>query len=150
MANRPPKLQAAKGNGSMHRLDRLKPLAQLLLRLTLAVIFIYHGYPKLFSERAHWIAAFPSMGFPWYFAYIAGALEFFGGCLLVVGLFTRPVALLLSAELFIAVWRVHLAKGVLAVGYYQFPLILAVAAFALMVMGGGALSVDRAIFGSKQ
>jgi putative oxidoreductase len=150
MANRPPKVQAAKGSGSMHQLEKLKPLAQLLLRLTLAIIFIYHGYPKLFSERAHWVAAFPGMGFPWYFAYISGALEFFGGCLLVVGLFTRPVALLLAAELFIAVWRVHLAKGVLAVGFYQFPLLLAVASLTLMIIGGGTLSVDRAIFGSKQ
>jgi putative oxidoreductase len=149
MANRPPTVKAAKGSGAASPAEKLKPLAQLLLRLVLAVIFIHHGYPKLFSQRAHWLAAFPQMGFPWYFAYIAGALEFFGGCLLVVGLFTRLVALLLACEMFIAFGMVHLAKGVLAVGFYEFPLLLAVAALTLMVLGGGVLSMDRAIFKSR-
>lgn len=133
----------------MHHFEKLKPVAQVALRLALAIVFIYHGYPKLFTARVQWYDAFPQMGFPWYFALIAGALEFFGGCLLVVGLFTRVVALLLTAEMIIALWQVHLAQGVLAVANYQFALMMAVAAFALLTIGPGPASADRLIFKSK-
>jgi putative oxidoreductase len=133
----------------MQHFEKLKPVAQLALRLALAIIFVYHGYPKLFTERAQWYAAFPKMGFPAYFSFISGSLEFFGGCLLVVGLFTRLVALLLAGEMAIALWRVNLGHGVLAVTQYQFPLIVCVAAFTLLVVGGGVLSADRLVFKSK-
>ena len=133
----------------MQHFEKLKPVAQLVLRLALAIIFVYHGYPKLFTERAQWYAAFPRMGFPWYFALISGTLEFFGACLLLVGLFTRMVALLLTVEMIVALWRVHLAHGVLAVSQYQLPMAVAVAAFTLLVIGGGAISADRLIFKSK-
>ncbi|MDE3136381.1 MAG: DoxX family protein [Acidobacteriota bacterium] len=133
----------------MQHFEKLKPVAQLLLRLALAIIFIYHGYPKLFTERAQWLAAFPKMGFPGYFAYISGSLEFFGGCLLAVGLFTRIVALLLAGEMAIALWWLHFPRGMFTVGQYQLPLILCVSAFTLLVIGGGAVSADRLIFKSK-
>lgn len=133
----------------MRHFEKLKPVAQLALRLSLALIFIYHGYPKLFTQRTEWYAAFPRMGLPWYFTLIAGTLEFFGGCLLLVGLFTRVVALLLTAEMAVALWKVHLGGGLLAVPNYQLDLILAVSAFTLLVIGGGALSSERVIFKSK-
>jgi putative oxidoreductase len=76
-------------------------------------------------------------------------LEFFGGCLLLVGVFTRVVALLLTGEMVIALWRVHMARGLLAVGNYQFPLILAVAAFTLLAIGPGPASGDRLVLKSK-
>ncbi|HVB35256.1 MAG TPA: DoxX family protein [Patescibacteria group bacterium] len=133
----------------MRHLEKLKPLAQLALRWALAIVFIYHGFPKLFSHRAEHVAIFGQMGFPGYFNYIAGVLEFFGGCLLAVGLFTRLLALLLTGEMVIALWKVRLAKGVLAVANYELALLLAVAAFTLMVIGPGAASIDRLIFKSK-
>lgn len=133
----------------MQLLEKLKPLALLLLRLGLGLIFIYHGFPKL-AHMHQTVKAFPHMGFPPYFAYIAGILEFFGGWLLIVGLFTRITALLLAGEMAIAILRVHLPQGgVLAVSNYQFPLALAVGAFALVAVGAGAVSIDRAIFKAK-
>lgn len=131
----------------MQLLEKLKPLALLLLRLGLGVIFIYHGYPKLFTHMHETVQAFPRMGFPSYFAYVAGVLEFFGGWLLILGLFTRIAALLLAGEMAIAILRVHLPQGgVMAVSNYQFPLALAVGAFALVAVGAGVISIDRAIF----
>jgi putative oxidoreductase len=131
----------------MQLLEKLKPLALLLLRLGLGVIFIYHGYPKLFTHMHETVQSFPRMGFPSYFAYIAGVLEFFGGWLLILGLFTRITALLLAGEMAIAILRVHLPQGgVMAVSNYQFPLALAVGAFALVAVGAGVISIDRAIF----
>lgn len=134
----------------MHHLEKLKPLALLLLRLGLGVIFIYHGYPKLFGHTHEEMQAFSRMGFPAYFLYIAGAVEFFGGCLLILGLFTRLAALLLAGEMAVAILRVHLPQGGwTAVSNYQFPLALAVAAFALVAVGAGAVSFDRALFKTK-
>jgi len=128
----------------VNSLERLKPLALLLLRCALGLIFIYHGYPKLFTHPAQWQQAFPHMGFPSYFAYISGTLEFFGGCLLVLGLFTRIAALLLAGEMAAAIWRVQLPQGgAYAVKNYELPLALCVGAFTLAAVGAGLISLDH-------
>jgi putative oxidoreductase len=132
----------------MRSLEQLKPLALLLLRLTLGIIFIFHGYPKLFTHTRETIEMFEHMGFPGYFAYIAGAIEFFGGMVLIIGLFTRVAGLLLAGEMAIAVWRVHLPQGpITLVKNYEFPLVLGAAAFTVACVGAGLISLDHAIFG---
>lgn len=134
----------------MQLLEKLKPIALLLLRLGLGFIFVYHGYPKLFTHTHQVVQEFSKMGFPSYFGYIAGIVEFFGGSLLILGLFTRIAGLLLAGEMAIAIIRVHLPQGgILAISNYQFPLALAVGAFALVAVGAGAISFDRAIFKDK-
>ena len=133
----------------MHHLEKLKPLAQIILRWALAIVFAVHGYPKLFTNRAMFLAMFPKMGFPSYFVYIAGCLELFGACLLVVGLFTRLVALLLAGEMTIVLWRVYLPHGITHVMNFQLEMSLAAAAFMLAVVGAGPVSIDRLLFGSK-
>ena len=134
----------------MESLEKLKPLALLLLRLGLGVIFIYHGYPKLFTHTRETLAAFHHMGFPPALAYVAGVIEFFGGCLLVVGLFTRIAGLLIAGEMAVALIQVHkLLSEPRAVGNYEFPLALAVGAFALAAVGPGLISLDHAIYGHK-
>ena len=131
----------------MRSLEKLKPLALLLLRVALGIIFIYHGYPKLFGHTRETMEAFSHMGFPRNFAYISGIVEFFGGCTLVLGLFARIAGLLLAGEMAIVLWRV---TGVLshprAVGHYEFPLVLAVASFAVASLGAGLISFDHALF----
>jgi putative oxidoreductase len=130
----------------MQILERIKPLSLLLMRLALGVIFIFHGYPKLLHAR-EWVQSFARMGFPGYFAYIAGILEVFGGLMLIVGLFTRIAAFLLACEMGVALWKVHmLVAKPLAVENYQFPLVLAASAFLLATVGAGIISIDQAIF----
>lgn len=131
----------------MQFLDRLRPLALLLLRLAVGVIFMTHGYPKLFTNTANTMAAFVRMGFPSYFVYIAGVLEFFGGAMLIAGLFARIAAILLAGEMAVAIWWVHLPQGpITAVHNYEFPLALAVASFMLACFGAGIVSMDALIF----
>jgi putative oxidoreductase len=135
----------------MNRLEALKPLALLLLRLALGAIFIYHGYPKLFGDTQDAMASFVRMGFPGYFVYIAGAVELFGGSMLVLGLFARVAALLLTGEMAVALWKVHLPHGgVMAVDQYQLPLALAAAAFVLAATGAGIISADQLAFGRRK
>jgi putative oxidoreductase len=131
----------------MQILDRLKPLGLLALRLGVAAIFLSTGYNKLFSEPGKWLVWFPKQGFPSYFAYIAGSLEFFGGIFLVLGLLTRVTGLLLAIQMAIAVWKVSLPhSGIYNVDGYGLPLMLCVACFALFTVGAGMLSVDGATF----
>ena len=131
----------------MQSLEKLKPLALLLLRVAVGVIFIYHGYPKLFGQTREAMQGFVHMGFPGYFVYIAGVIEFFGGCLLIAGLFTRIAGLLLAGEMAVALWRVHrIILDPLAVHNYELPLMLTVGAFALASLGAGVISFDQAIF----
>jgi uncharacterized membrane protein YphA (DoxX/SURF4 family) len=66
--------------------------------------------------------------------------------LLVLGLFTRPAALLLGMEMCVAIWKVHSAQGYLAVHDYEFPLTLAMACFALATVGAGLISLDQPLF----
>lgn len=134
----------------MNALEKLRPLALLLLRLALAAIFIYHGYPKLFGHTREAVQSFHHIGLPAYFAYISGIIEFFGGCLLIVGLFTPIAALLLTIEMDVAIWKTgRLAADPLAVHGYELPLALAVSAFVLATFGAGLLSLDHALFASR-
>ncbi len=133
----------------MSFLDKLKPLGLLLLRWGIGAIFIFAGYPKLFGDTKRAIEGFASFGMPAYLVYVAGAVEFFGGWLLVLGLFTRVAGILLAGQMAVAIWKVHMGKGILAVQEYQFPLALAVAAFALATCGAGAISLDKLIFRDK-
>ena len=131
----------------MKILSALQPLALLLLRVALGVIFITHGYPKL-VHGAGMQSFFIEHGLPGYFLYIAGVLELFGGGLLLLGLFTRGAALLLAAEMFVAIWKVHSSHGILAVHEYEFPLSLAMACLALASVGAGLISIDHPLFGN--
>ncbi|MGA8407818.1 MAG: DoxX family protein [Candidatus Acidiferrales bacterium] len=132
----------------MQSMEKLKPLALLLLRVALGVIFAFHGYPKLFTHTQEAMQAFGHMGFPSCFVYIAGVFEFFGGCLLIVGLFTRVAGLLLAGEMAVALVKVHgILTTPMKVDAYQFPLAMAVGAFALATLGAGLISLDQAVFG---
>jgi putative oxidoreductase len=131
----------------MKFLNALQPVGLAALRLALAVIFIYHGYPKLVRADAMMREFFVQHGFPGYFLGLAGILECIGGGLLLIGLFTRPAALLLAAEMGIAIWKVKMVHGVFAVNEYQFELALAAACLALATLGAGSLSVDHVMLG---
>jgi len=132
----------------MNALEKLKPLALLLLRLALGIIFMFHGYPKLFGHTRDMMPFFEKVGLPGFFVYIAGVFEFFGGITLILGLFTRLTGLLLAIEMSVAIWRVHLPQGpITQVKNYEFPMVLAVAAFTLATVGAGLISLDHAIFG---
>jgi putative oxidoreductase len=133
----------------MKFLNSLQPFGLALLRVALALIFIYHGYPKLVRADAMMRQFFVQHGFPGYFVGLAGILECVGGGLLLLGLFTRPAALLLAAEMLIAIWKVKLVHGVFAVNEYQFELALAAACVALATVGPGNLSVDHVMLGAS-
>ncbi|NBV17829.1 DoxX family protein [Janthinobacterium sp.] len=111
-----------------------------LLRIILGFLYIQHGTAKLFGvphvAMFDGLQLFSLMG-------AAGVLELVGGALLLIGLFTRPVAFILSGQMAVAYFLMHapaaflpiLNGGEMAVMYCFTFLYLAAA-------GGGAYSLD--------
>ena len=131
----------------MKFLRSFEPLSLLILRLALALIFVYNGYPKLTHPTDQMREFFTSHGFPAYFVGLAGIIECFGALLLAIGLFTRPAALVLAGEMAVAIAKVHTVHGLIVVRDYQFPLTLAASCFVLATIGAGIVSADHLIFG---
>ena len=132
----------------MKSLGRLQPLALLILRIALGIVFLFHGYPKLVHSGAGLQAAFVEHGLPAYFVYVSGIFETFGGGLLLVGLFTRWAGLLLAAEMCVAIWKFH-SRSYFAVHEYEFPMTVAAACFVLATVGAGLISLDAVLLGDK-
>jgi len=130
----------------MRFLEKLKPLALLLLRVVIGAIFVQQGYIKLFVSRAMFLKLFPSWGFPAYFAYLIGALELFGGILVILGVATRLVGLMFAIEMGVAFAKVHLRHDWGDPHTTGLVLLLGVGSFVLAAVGADAFSVDGQSF----
>lgn len=118
----------------------MAPWMLSILRIVAALLFMEHGGQKLFNfpPSAHPMAHLPPLLFT------AGVLEFFGGLLLLAGIFTRVVAFILAGEMAVAFFTQHaphgfwpiLNMGELAVLYCFVFLYFAAA-------GGGPWSVEQ-------
>ena len=124
-------------------------IAPVILRLVLGVIFIGHGWGKLFGEGnpagfAGWLG---SMGIePSYlFAVTAGLAETLGGALLIAGLFTRVAASSLVVVMLVAIGYVHLDAGMFGKGGFEFQVLLLAGVVSLLIQGAGKYSVDEII-----
>jgi putative oxidoreductase len=134
----------------MQFLEKLKPLGLLVLRAAVGATFMVHGSEKL-HNIPHFLKAFPGFGFPSYFVYIAGVLEVFGGGLLILGLFTRGIALLLTIEMGLVLGRTLIPTvGIYAFKQYEVPLLLGAASLALATTGAGLISLDAFTFESRR
>jgi putative oxidoreductase len=131
-------------------------LALLILRVGTGLIFIPHGYPKMTGGggeekggQAHLTQSLAQLGlpFPHAFAALVGAIEFFGGVLLVLGLQTQWAALALASVMLVASGRNLIQKGF--VGSADFPFSLLVATLALALLGGGTIGVDQIFLAVK-
>ena len=126
----------------MRYLDRLQPLALLVLRVVLGAVMIGHGYGKVFGGLPHFAQFISSLGLPGWLAYASAVTEFFGGILIIAGLLSRFVSLAILIDLGVAIWKVHWKHGFLGEGGYQFPLALVAIAFALIFFGAGPIALD--------
>jgi len=129
-------------------LDRLQPLALLLMRLALGAIMVAHGYHKVFGGLQHFAHMVGGMGIPIWLGYVAAFTELLGGLLILVGFFTRPAAFAVCIELAVAIWKVHLHNGLMGSPDrpgYEFPLAAAALALALIFFGGGPISLDHVL-----
>lgn len=132
--------------------NRFQEISWALLRIMAGLMFMVgHGYGKMFGENPQ-----PFLGGLDFFGinlginmlWIAGVIEFFGGILLVLGLFTRWIALLAAILMVMAYLSSHLAwfptlnRGELATLYF-------VVYFAIFAYGPGRYSLDAVLFKNK-
>ncbi|MFA0069780.1 DoxX family protein [Vibrio breoganii] len=127
--------------------------SSLVLRVPVGLIFMAHGAQKLFAMfggyglegTGQWMESI-GLGPGYLMALMAGSAEFFGGLFIIVGLLTRPTALVLAFTMIVAIVTVHLENGLfMSNNGYEFGLSLAVISFALMFQGGGRLAIDNLI-----
>lgn len=130
----------------MKFLDRLHPLALLVLRLGLGIIMTAHGWQKLSGGLGKFMGFLANIGVPGWMAYLVVAAEFGGGILVLVGLLTRLGALSIGIDMLVAITRVHWKNGLKGPGGYEFPLACGIIAFALIFLGAGPISLDGAFF----
>jgi putative oxidoreductase len=132
--------------------------ATVVLRFVLGVVFFAHGAQKMLG----WFGGYGFSGTMAYFtgpahippvlAFLAIAAEFFGGLGLIFGFLTRIAAFGISVNMLVAIATVHSASGFFmnwsgtqkGEGFEYHLLVLAMTVF-LMIRGGGAFSLDRAL-----
>ena len=123
-------------------LNGWSPAALSLLRLVTAYMFLQHGTAKLFHVPR--IAVFDQLrvlsrdGF-------AGMLETIGSLLMILGLFTRPVALVLSGEMAVGYFLVHARQGhffMPALNEGEEAILYSFIFLFLATVGGGPWSLD--------
>lgn len=131
----------------MRVLDRLQPLALLVMRATLGVIMVAHGYSKVFGGLHHHASMVAGLGLPAWLGYVSSFTEFFGGLMILAGFFTRPAAFAICINLSVAIWKVHLHNGLKNPNGYEFPLAVATIAFALIFLGAGPIAMDHILRG---
>jgi putative oxidoreductase len=121
------------------------PRALALLRIVAALIFMEHGTQKLFG--------FPpsdNPGPPLFSLFgLAGVLEVVGGILLLIGLFTRPVAFVLSGQMAVAYWMAHAPQSFYpALNGGDAAILYCFVFLYLVAAGPGAWSLDGRLNGT--
>lgn len=89
-------------------LGRYRPQLLSILRIVTALLFLQHGTAKLFGFPPGTMPAAEVFSFMWWI----GILEFVGAILLIVGLFTRLAAFVLSGQMAVAYWMAHAPASV--------------------------------------
>jgi putative oxidoreductase len=119
------------------------------LRLATGAIFIAHGLPKFgigggggLEGTADWLGGM-GVPLPMFMAILVASSEAIGGAMLIVGFMTRFAAATQVIAMLVAVFMVHWSSGFTATGGYQWALLMAAAAFTLMMDGAGKFSIDR-------
>jgi putative oxidoreductase len=122
-----------------------------LLRIVTGFLFMPHGAQKLFGlfggfggQPGAAAPLFSLMG-------LAGILEFFGGLFVLFGLFTRPVALILSGQMAVAYFMAHLPRGFWPLlNRGELAALYCVVFLCLATIGGGDFSLDGVLSGRRR
>jgi putative oxidoreductase len=125
-------------------LEMWRPRALAVLRIITAYLFMAHGTAKLFGmpyqkmfDGLQWMSLIG----------LAGILEVFGGALILIGLFTRPVAFVLCGFMAVAYFMAHASQGNVLLPLLNGGELAVLYCFAFLYFvfsGAGAWSVDAA------
>ena len=129
----------------MNNFEKLRPYALALLRIVAAYMFLLHGTAKFFEFPISMTGGNGAVTDP--LMIVGGVIEIIGGILLLLGLFTRPAAFLLSGQMAYAYFFMHAAgKGNLffpIANGGELALLYSVVFFYFVFSGTGALALDN-------
>jgi putative oxidoreductase len=121
------------------------PYASLTLRVALGLLFIAHAGLKIFVFTPAGTAGFfSSVGLPGWLAYVTIVWEIVGALALILGVWARPIALLMIPILLGAIFTVHGAAGFFFTnpnGGWEFPALWIIGLIALALLGDGAYAL---------
>jgi putative oxidoreductase len=123
--------------------SKWQPAALSLLRFITGLLFLQYGVAKLFKfppvpmfEKVQLFSLYGT----------AGAIELIGGILLVLGLFTRPVAFIASGEMAVAYFMSHAPRGFFPVlNHGDLAILFCFVFLYLACAGGGPYSLDAIV-----
>lgn len=131
----------------------ISPHVLSITRIIVAGLFLVHGAQKLYNlppDPEHFMKSLPPL------ILVAGILEFYGGILLLLGLFTRPVAFILSGQMAVAYFMAHAPKTLFplwnhipTVNHGELAVIYCFVFLYLWTTGGGPISLDALFFRPK-
>lgn len=130
----------------LDNLGRYRNTGLLILRIGLGAMMMFHGFPKIMGGPDKWAGIGGSMNvigidfIPAFWGFMAAISEGLGGFLLLLGLFFRPVNMLLTFTMLIAA-LVHINKGEGIMGASH-AIELGIVFFSLIFIGPGKYSVD--------
>jgi putative oxidoreductase len=130
----------------MSTIRTLEPYARSVLRVVVGFTFSLHGMQKLlgfFGGLDGKGATVPFGSFFWF----GGGLELIGGLLIILGLFTSPVAFILCGEMAVAYFKVHFPHGFIPLlNHGELAVVYCFVFLYLCIAGAGPLSLDSLIW----
>ena len=128
-------------------LDKYKDIGLLILRLGIGGMFLFHGAPKIVGGPEKWEQLGMAMGnfgihfLPVFWGFMASFAEFFGGIMLILGLFFRPACMLLTINMTVAA-SMHLSRGD-GLGGASHAIEDGIVFLSLIFIGPGKYSLDE-------
>ncbi|MGD0711289.1 MAG: DoxX family protein [Bacteroidales bacterium] len=119
-------------------MSKFENQAYAILRIITGFLFLWHGSQKLFG--------FPPAGMemPEFIVWVAGPIEFIGGILIMVGLFTRWVAFISCGEMAFAYWMAHGTVAILPImNHGELALFYCFILLFISAKGSGVFSIDH-------
>lgn len=132
--------------------DRLREWGMVPLRAVVALVFLMHGWQKVFDFGIHGVAdMLTKLGFPMatFLAVLLMVIECAGGLAILLGFFARFTGFVLAVEMVIAIYVARLGGGFFTPYGFEFELTLLGACLTLALAGAGGISVD-AVLGKKK
>ncbi len=122
-----------------------KDLGLLIIRLSLAMVFIYAGVNKLMTIEQT-VGFFGSIGVPALLAYMVIAVEILAGVAMLLGVFVRYAGILLAL---VMVGAIYLVKAKMGFAAAQIDLVLLASALGIAMIGAGKWSLESKLMGKN-